>query len=170
MSTVEIMSHPRLSFPLELKDFFAWLTQYKQASLKWAGTHTPDFSTWSILWRWSSHHGIERWNGNSSLFLCLVIIFPPGFQCKSAQISLSVTSVNNRNKERTGRCQYVPLRQFTCHRIPPPPHPNPPPPPRHHRNHPPPHFIDHLPEHRSGGSQPRGAVWGEPLKISAGSL
>lgn len=92
--------------------------------------HTPDFSTWSILWRWSSHHGVERWNGNSSLFLCLVIIFPPGFQCKSAQISLSVTSVNNRNKERTGRSRYVPLRQFTCHRNPPTPTPASPMPPQ----------------------------------------
>lgn len=116
MSTVEIMSHPSHRFQMELKDFFAWITQSKQTSLKrsWH-THTPDSSTWSILWRWSSHHGVECWNGNSSLFLCLVIIFPLGFQCKSAQISLSVTSVNNRNKERTERPRYVPLRQFTCH-------------------------------------------------------
>lgn len=87
--------------------------------------HTPDFSTQSIWQKRSSHHRPECWNGNSSPTLCLVIIFPPGLLYKSAQISLSVTSVNNGNKERTRLCRCVPLRQSTCHQVawPVPPHP-----------------------------------------------
>lgn len=40
-----------------------------------------------------------------------------GLLYKSAHISLSVTSVNNGNKERTCRCWRVPPRQSTCHQV-----------------------------------------------------
>lgn len=92
--------------------------------LNWAGTqswlqHTKPSATPS------RHRWPDCWNGNSPLSLCSVIILPRGLLYMSAQISLSVTSVNNGNKERTCRCWCVPPRQSTCHQeaSPPPRHP-----------------------------------------------
>lgn len=117
--------------------------------LNWAGTqswlqHTKPSATPS------RHRWPDCWNGNSPLSLCSVIILPRGLLYMSAQISLSVTSVNNGNKERTCRCRCVPPRQSTCHQEASPP-PSPPSLPPHL-------VVGHLPEHRSDGSQPWGVV------------